>query len=102
MKKYACHRLYLSHNQYLRQAVVTIDEAGKVSHYTTLEEEKHSTEWIGGIIILNGSLQFPSEDIQEWFKLQSCPSSAPVYAWHISAFDFEKECATPQSILRRL
>lgn len=102
MKRYACHRLYLSNDQYIRQAVVTIDEEGRVSHYTTLEEESHSTEWIGGIIVLNGSLHFPEENIQEWLKLQSYPTSGPVYAWHLSAFDFEKECTTPESILRCL
>lgn len=102
MKKYGCHRLYISYNQFLRQSVVTIDDRGKVVHYAPLEEEIHSTEWLGGIIILSESPHLFTDNIQEWFERQSGPTSGSIYAWHLSNFDFEKECITPQSILRRL
>lgn len=100
MKRYACHRLYLSPGQYLKQAVVTLDEEGKVCHYSKLEKEIHSTEWIGGVIILSShSVSLPSGNIHEWLENNDDKQK---YAWHLSQFDFEKETATSQSILRRL
>ena len=88
IKKYACHRVYdNSYNHYLPQSVVAIAPDGEVLECTPLTEEISSTEWIGGIIVLN-----PMSD----------NNTEKYYALHISDFDFEQEVPTPQSIIRRL
>lgn len=102
IKRYACHRLYITPNNYLKQAVVTLDEKGRVCHYTNLEEEIHSTEWIGGVIILSGiHITALSKDFLKWLEENIQPDE-PIYAWHISHYNFEKEELTNQSILKRL
>ena len=105
MKKFACHRLYLTPHEYLRRASVTLDEQGRVAGYQTLIEETASTEWIGGVIFL-----LPQEEIAldanfiELLKAdsKSKETTLPLYAWHVSNYDFEQDCLTPQSVVQRL
>lgn len=101
MKRYACHRLYTHQGHFLKQAVVVIDEDGTVVHYTPFEDEQRATEWIGGIIILSHQSE---AELEHWNSLSFSEKlkGFPVFAWHLSHFDFEQVKPTPQSVLRRL
>lgn len=88
IKKYACHRVYDNgYNHYLPQSVVTIAPNGEVLECKPLTEEISSTEWIGGVIVLNPISEGQAEKR---------------YALHISDFDFQLEAPTPKSIITRL
>ena len=67
-----------------------------------LVEETPATEWIGGIIILSDKNDLPP--IRNFKAILDYLSSTdiPVYAWHITDFDFQQEELTPQSVIRRL
>lgn len=102
MKKYACHRLYICPDRFLKQAVIALDENGKVLYYANLQEETEATEWIGGIIILADTLTKPDGTFHTWLENQMKNSTEQRYAWHISDFDFVNERPTAQSIFRKL
>lgn len=105
MKKFACHRLYLTPHEYLRRASVTLDEQGRVTGYQTLTEETASTEWIGGVIFLLPQEEIASDaNFIELLKAdsKSRETALPLYAWHVSNYDFEQDCLTPQSVVQQL
>ena len=105
MKKFACHRLYLTPHECLRRASVTLDEQGRVAGYQTLTEETASTEWIGGVIFLLPQEEIASDaNFIELLKTDSKlkETTPPLYAWHVSNYDFEQDCLTPQSVIQRL
>lgn len=102
MKKFACNRLYVSHNRYVSQSVVSIDEEGKVSGYSSLVEEIASTEWIGGVIFLSDKERLTSSSGFKALAQEITEGGCATYAWHISNFDFQQEELTSDSIIRRL
>lgn len=105
MKKFACHRLYLKPDECLKMACVTIDGEGRVAGYKPLTEETASTEWIGGVIFLLPQAEIASEaNFHELWKagISLKDETKPLYAWHVSNFDFEHDCLTPQSVVQRL
>ena len=102
MKTYACNRLYVSYNRYVSQSVVSIDEEGKVSGYSSLVEETASTEWIGGVIFLSDKERLASSSGFKALAQEITEGGCATYAWHISNFDFQQEELTSDSIIRRL
>ena len=102
MKKYACNRLYRASDEWKPQSVVTINEKGEVERVAPLLEETSATEWLGGIIILSDKKIMPSQlkfnDLLDYLT----PVEMPLYAWHISDFDFQQEKMTSRSVIRRL
>jgi hypothetical protein len=102
MKKYACNRLYRASEEWMPQSVVTINERGEVERIAPLLEETSATEWLGGIIILSDKKIMPSQlkfnDLLDYLT----PVEMPLYAWHISDFDFQQEEMTSRSVIRRL
>ena len=105
MRNYACHRLYISPDHYLKQAFVSLDEQGRVVRYASFQEEIVATDKkkrIGGIIILSDTLSSPCEDFHAWLVREMKSQAEQTHAWHLSDFDFTKEKPTGQSILRRL
>ena len=102
MKKYACNRLYRASEEWMPQSVVTINERGEVERVAPLLEETSATEWLGGIIILSDKKIMPSQlkfnDLLDYLT----PVEMPLYAWHISDFDFQQEEMTSRSVIRRL
>lgn len=102
MKKYACNRLYKSPEDILSQSIVTINERGEVEGLASLGEEVSATEWLGGIIILSDKrMMSPQQNFKELLEYLA-PVEKPIYAWHISNFDFQQEEISPQSIIKRL
>lgn len=105
MKIFACHRLYLTPDNFLKMACVTIDEQGRVAGYKLLTEETASTEWIGGVIFLLQQTEIASKaNFNELLKADITPKDTtnPFYAWHVSNYDFEHDCLTSQSVIQRL
>ena len=103
MKNYACHRLYISPSVYIKMATLTIDKLGQVRKYDTLQTENPFTEWIGGIIFLSNGLEIIRRNtLRELLEENMQPTASPVYAWHISHYNFTNEQLTPQSIIQRL
>lgn len=105
LKRFACHRLYLAPGAYQGQSVVTLNESGEVVGFALLEEETRHTEWLGGVILLTSQKELPSENdfsvmLQKAFPC--CTKEVPLYAWHLTPFDFEHECLLPGSVWRRL
>ena len=101
MRNYACHRVYTDADHYLKQAFVSIGEGGKIIRLGEFQEEMVATEWIGGVIFLTTTDEAPKGDFHSWAKQQK-NGQTPVYAWHLSEFDFEREEPTPNCIIRRL
>ncbi|MBQ3190695.1 MAG: hypothetical protein IJB61_08315 [Bacteroides sp] len=102
-KRYACHRVYDSFCHFFPQSVVTITKTGEVIGCTPLKHETSFTEWIGGVIVLSPlSYIVPYRNFHSLLCEMTSISQTPLYAWHISDFDFIKEELTPQSQLRRL
>ena len=101
MKRYACHRIYTASDHYLKQAFIEIGEDEKIIRLGTFQEEMVATEWIGGVIFLTDTDIAPNEDFRTWVNQQK-NGQIPVYAWHLSEFDFEREEPTPNCIIRRL
>ena len=103
IKNYACHRVYEGSHAYLSQSVVSITKNGEVVACKPLSQETAFTEWIGGVIVLSPiSDMTHSTDSQTMLREMTHIDQAPLYAWHISDFDFSREELTPQSIVRRL
>ena len=95
MKRFACHYLYVSIDGCYSKYVVQINENNIVDKYFPLKEEISATQWVGGVIVLS-----PFKDLTihlgETFSslLQRIVTEVeePLYAWHITNFDFiEKE-----------
>jgi len=101
MRRYACNRLYIN-NLCLSQAVVAINEKGKVEYYFLFSEELPATEWIGGVIVLSDKKERVGYSDFQDFREQMTSTKQLVYAWHVSDFDFQKEDFTPQSVVSRL
>ena len=103
MKNYACHRLYDSPDHYSGQSVVTLDECGQVVAYVPLTNELPATEWIGGVILLSDKQELVHTDtLTNQFRQLLSGVSPRKYAWHISAFDFQREEPISGCIIRRL
>ena len=103
MKNYATHRLYYPKGKYQGKSVVTLNEQGEVLSFFSLDEEINATEWIGGIIILSIKATIsPDENYNDLLSQQHFTTEHPLYAWHLSHFDFGNETPTSKSILRRL
>lgn len=102
MKNYACHRLYDSPGHYSGQSVVTLDECGQVVSYAPLTSEQPATEWIGGVILLSDKQDVHADTLLEQFRQLLSGVSPKKYAWHIPAFDFQREEPMPDGIIRRL
>lgn len=102
MRKYACHRIYTDPDHYLSQAFVAIDEEGKVIRYASFQEEMVATEWIGGVIYLTDTNTAPNGDFHLWFNNHIKNGQTPVYAWHLSEFNFVREEPTPNCIFSLL
>ena len=102
MKKYACNRLYRASDEWMPQSVVTINERGEVERIAPLLEETSATEWLGGIIILSDKETLPSRLKFNELLDYLTPAETPLYAWHISDFDFQQNELTSRSVIRRL
>ena len=101
MRNYACHRVYIDANHYLKQAFVSIGEDEKIIRLGTFQEEMVATEWIGGVIFLTTTDEAPNGDFHSWAKQQK-NGQTPVYAWPLSESDFAREEPTPSRSIRRL
>lgn len=102
-KKYACHRVYDAPGHCFTQSVVSLSADGEVVSCTPLTEEVSSTEWIGGVIVLSSLTEIPPHaDYRTWLLELTPHASSPLYAWHITGFDFERGIPTIQSVIRRL
>ena len=103
IKKYACHRIYKGSKSFLAQSVVSVASDGKVIACTPLSEEIASTEWIGGIVVLSNQSEIACrQNFPKWIYQSVVDNQFPIYAWHISDFDFQQENLTERSIIRRL
>ena len=103
IKNYACHRVYEGSHAYLSQSVVSITKNGEVVACKPLSQETAFTEWIGGVIVLSPSPEMDSvTDFKTMTNGMVHQDQTPLYAWHVSNFDFTNEELTPQSIIRRL
>lgn len=102
LKRYACLRLYDACGQCFPQAFVTIDSlTGLVVDYGLLKEELPATEWMGGVVVLSDREGWAPQVSFKSF-VSSSQANRPLYAWHISTFDFTREELTSQSVIRRL
>lgn len=104
LKNYACHRVYDTDMHYYSQSVVSISANGELVEHRPLTQETSFTEWIGGVIVLipESELTFPL-DFKTLFQFTKKRGKlTPLYAWHISDFNFQEETLTSQSIIRRL
>jgi hypothetical protein len=102
-RRYACHRVYDSYHHYVSQSVVAISDKGEVMECTPLTQETSFTEWIGGVIVLSPLSEMDSvTDFKTMTNGMVHQDQTPLYAWHVSNFDFSKEELTPQSIVKRL
>lgn len=72
MKKFASHRLYISHlGLLLKNHVVEIDEeTGNVLAYNPFTEETSFTEWLNGLIVLSDAK--PQISIDGKLSIESC------------------------------
>lgn len=103
-KNYACHRVYDGAHHFLSQSVVSINEDGEVMDCKPLSQETAFTEWIGGVIVLSTKkeLTLPTDFDHLRQDATKGNEKSPLYAWHISDFNFQEEALTSQSIIRRL
>lgn len=108
MKRFACHRLYLSTHIRFTRYVVELEDDGKVQSYYPLEEEICGTQWIGGVIVLSERPDLDTVMAREKFKdflartSQVNTKAQECYAWHIAEFDISQEEFVPQSRIVRL
>lgn len=103
IKKYACHRIYVGGELILTQSVVSVIPLGEVVACLPLSEEIPATEWIGGIIVLSNQTEIACRpDFQTWIHGVVIDRQLPVYAWHISDFNFQQESLTEQSVIQQL
>lgn len=103
MKRYACHRLFFSQDKFFRQSVVAVDGEGKVLEYKPMVEEMDHTEWLGGIIILSPLWKYDRKgDFLTTLHDLTKNVGQPLYAWHLSDFDYVHNTCTQTSVLRLL
>lgn len=103
MKSFACHRLYETADKYLGQSVVTVNDNGEVVSFSSLDSEVRHTTWIGGVIILSSLREFVRrDDFTDTLHALTGEGGCPLYAWHVSDFDFLNDAFTAQSILSLL
>lgn len=104
IKKFACHKLYLNFDSCQGQSVVCVNDRGEVLSFQLLDEEIRHTEWIGGVIILSPMIELSmARDFNtllcDAFRVQI---DSPLYAWHVSHFDFTNGNISSLSTLRKL
>lgn len=96
MRRYAAHYLFLPAHGFLKQFVVEIDEAQRVSRLFPLMEEVEDTEWLPGVIAL-----LPAEEggCPQFDKCRRLLSAVPpsiekelpsLVPWLFSPFDFTR------------
>ena len=104
IKNYACHRVYEGSHAYLSQSVVSITKNGEVVACKPLSQETAFTEWIGGVIVLSPKKELTLPTDFDYLRQDATKGNekSPLYAWHISDFNFQEEAPTPQSLIRRL
>ena len=104
LKKYACHRVYDADMHYHTQSVVSISANGEFVEHKPLTQETSFTEWIGGVIVLvpESELTLPLDFRTLFHHTKKGGKLSPLYAWHISDFNFQEEKPTSKSIIRRL
>ena len=105
MKRFACHRLYVSADGCYSKYVVELKEDGRVNVYFPLKEEISATEWIGGGIVLSPYPELelePGENFASFLKRAITETEKELYAWHISDFDFIKNELMPAGRVIRL
>ena len=103
-RKYACHRVYDRCNHYHPQSVVSLTEKGEFIGCDPLVHETSFTQWIGGVIVLSPKkeLTLPTDFDHLRQDATKGNEKSPLYAWHVSDFNFQEEALTSQSIIRRL
>ncbi|MGL5959006.1 MAG: hypothetical protein ACRCZZ_10555 [Phocaeicola sp.] len=106
MRRFACHKLFLTPQLTFPQSVVEVVDGGVFNDSFLLKEEMQGTEWVGGVIFLSSQRELESLSPEEaWDAFLSCTDPQPVekcLVWHLSSFDFSQNRATPQSRLKRL
>ena len=104
MKRFACHRVYKTPDIFQGQSVIEINDKGDVITCSLLNNETNYTEWIGGVVVLSSDDELFLENNFKYFLQKNCSQDQgnPVFAWHISPCDFEKEDYLPISRLKRL
>ena len=106
MRRFACHRLYLSSDTCFVRYVVELGDDGKMQRYYPLEEEIYATQWIGGVIIISpmyGLEICSGEKFADFLHRAMLETGCeqPVYAWHIADFDLPgKEFTTGSRLVR--
>ena len=97
MKRYAAHRIYISPTQVVGRSVITLNEKGEAVAYEPFAAEVPYTQWIGGVIFLSSQEKLTGEEIIRLFFTEKqedgdeTQSSLPLYAWHVSDFDFKMD-----------
>lgn len=104
VKKFACHRIYQSADSYQGQSVVSINTKVEVVSFSLFDSEACHTEWIGGAVLLSNKSELYIEKDFSLLLSTAFPieDKYPLYAWHLSPFDFENETLLPQCVLRKL
>ncbi len=107
VRRFACHRLYVSADGCYSKYVVELKEDESVNRYFPLKEEISATQWIGGVIVLSpfGELEIRSgESFHCFLQRVTVEVGEPsfLYAWYIADFDFAKKEFTSASKLIRL
>ena len=106
MKRFACHRLYLSSTNYIDKAVVEVDEQGYYTNGFPLTAEIDHTVWLGGIIVLSPLTQLPAADwagmtLADCLQL-FCRPALKLIAWHIDTIDWKSMQLNPTTTIRRI
>lgn len=96
MRRYACHLLYVSANEYYSKYVVELKGDKTVNRLFPLREEICATEWIGGVIVLSPSpyLEIGADESFSRFLQRvavATEEASSLYAWYIADFDFVKK-----------
>lgn len=106
MRRFACHRLYLSPAERLSPGVVELEDGGGVCGWFALEEETSATRWIGGVIVLSPApcLEvLPGEAFRGFLERAACTSpGGRMYAWRITGLALPHEEFGPQARCVRL
>ncbi|WP_455672828.1 hypothetical protein [Phocaeicola sp.] len=100
MKRFACHRLYVSPGECYAKGVAELENDGRVCACFRLEEEISATQWIGGVIVLSSEESLErerGETFQAFVQRVLERAEGTVYAWHIADFDWVREEFTSQS-----
>lgn len=107
MKRFACHKLFITPQLVYPQSVVEVDAAGYFQNHFVLSQEVRGTAWIGGVCFLSPHLSLATLSAQAAWE-QFCSHAActdkekPLYVWHLVPFDFVNNCCTNQTRLQQL